>query len=363
MSESEQNRRVVRFGTFELDAGAGELRRQGRLVALTGQPMRVLALLAERPGQVVTRDELRIAIWGEDTHVDFEAGLSTCINQIRSALGDRAASPRFIETLPRRGYRFIAPVTGQQANGETGQQVSESATEPSGTRQHRALYIAAAVLAIVMAVLVLQLSIPRRIDPIPIVVVPVTIDPTRAELSPLSASLTDALIGTLTNEAGSRARVASPLKVKHLRGRDVSLQDLSDLGAEYFVDVALRSLGDSILVHAKLAHISGWILWTSDEPMTIDRLQRDQLAIASVVAKRVAAEILPVGISRRAPRAKAVADYAQANADLDNGRFSESLAGFERALAGDPDHPGALAGLAAARHRLRVMTRSNTLSR
>jgi DNA-binding winged helix-turn-helix (wHTH) protein len=101
--------RVARFGVFELDVEAGELRRSGRLVALTGQPMRVLSKLVERAGEVVTREELQREVWEEGTHVDFEAGLSTCINQVRTALGDRATSPRFLETLPRRGFRFIAP--------------------------------------------------------------------------------------------------------------------------------------------------------------------------------------------------------------------------------------------------------------
>ena len=94
---------MKRFGTFELDLTAAELRRSGRLVALTGQPMRVLIRLVERAGEIVTREELQQEIWGDGTHVDFEAGLSTCINQIRTALGDRAASPRFVETVPRRG--------------------------------------------------------------------------------------------------------------------------------------------------------------------------------------------------------------------------------------------------------------------
>ncbi|HET6899443.1 MAG TPA: winged helix-turn-helix domain-containing protein, partial [Vicinamibacteria bacterium] len=109
--------RIARIGVFELDVEAGELRRSGRLVALTGQPMRVLVKLVERAGEVVTREELQREIWGEDTHVDFEAGLSTCINQVRTALGDRATSPRFLETLPRRGFRFIAPVEWPVGNG------------------------------------------------------------------------------------------------------------------------------------------------------------------------------------------------------------------------------------------------------
>ena len=102
---------TTQFGQFTFDSDAGTLTRNGIPVRLQPQPARVLALLVARAGEVVSRDELRQQIWGTDTFVDFERGLNFCIAQIRSALGDSADSPRFIETLPKRGYRFIAPVT------------------------------------------------------------------------------------------------------------------------------------------------------------------------------------------------------------------------------------------------------------
>jgi DNA-binding winged helix-turn-helix (wHTH) protein len=101
---------TLRFCPFELDLRTGELRRDGALVKLQQQPFKVLALLALRAGELVTREELRIEIWGDDTYVDFDQGLNFCIKQIRGALGDQADTPRYVETLPRRGYRFIAPV-------------------------------------------------------------------------------------------------------------------------------------------------------------------------------------------------------------------------------------------------------------
>ncbi len=100
----------ARFGLFEFDAAAGELTREGVPVRLQPQPARVLAILVAHAGEVVTRDTLRQEVWNDGTFVDFERGLNFCIAQIRSAVGDSADSPRFIETLPRRGYRFIAPV-------------------------------------------------------------------------------------------------------------------------------------------------------------------------------------------------------------------------------------------------------------
>src|SRR6266480_1322938 len=97
-----------RFGDFEFDALAGELRRGEETIRLEPQPARVLAVLVERAGEVVTRTELQQRVWSGDTFVDFERGLNYCIAQIRTALGDSASNPRFVETLPRRGYRFIA---------------------------------------------------------------------------------------------------------------------------------------------------------------------------------------------------------------------------------------------------------------
>ncbi len=102
--------RSIRFGPFELKLKSGELCRDGATVKLPPQPFKVLSLLAENAGQLVTREEIQQQVWGSDTFVDFDKGLNFCIKQIREALGDNAQSPLYIETLPRRGYRFIAPV-------------------------------------------------------------------------------------------------------------------------------------------------------------------------------------------------------------------------------------------------------------
>jgi cholera toxin transcriptional activator len=103
---------LLRFGVFEADLAAGELRKNGARIRLQEQPFQVLAALLEHAGQVVTRDHLREKIWPADTFVDFDHSLNTAVNKIREALGDSASSPRFVETLARRGYRFIAPVDG-----------------------------------------------------------------------------------------------------------------------------------------------------------------------------------------------------------------------------------------------------------
>jgi len=124
--------KILRFGVFEVDLRAGELHKQGVRIKLQEQPFHVLKILLERSGEVVTREELRSAIWQSDTFVDFDNGLNTSINKLREALGDSADSPRFVETLPRRGYRLIAPVTGVDGTTRgTGTGVSAAARSRS----------------------------------------------------------------------------------------------------------------------------------------------------------------------------------------------------------------------------------------
>ena len=103
-------RTLIKFGTFQLDPQAGQLLKNGRVIRLKPQPLRLLQLLISRPGEVVTRDEIRDLLWGTDTFVDFEQGMNTAVRQIREALGDDAETPIFVETVPKRGYWFIAPV-------------------------------------------------------------------------------------------------------------------------------------------------------------------------------------------------------------------------------------------------------------
>src|SRR6266699_7216305 len=104
---SSGNGHAIRFGVFEVDLQAWELRKHGLRIKLRDQPFQILSLLLARPGQVVSRDELQKQLWPNDTFVDFDSGLNKAVNHLREALGDSADSPRFIETLPKRGYRFV----------------------------------------------------------------------------------------------------------------------------------------------------------------------------------------------------------------------------------------------------------------
>ena len=127
--------RVARFGMFEADLATGELRRSGVKIRLQEQPFQVLAALLERTGEVVTREELRTRIWNADTFVDFDHSLNTAMNKLRDALDDSAANPRFVETLARRGYRFIAPVRWEGTSVQSSNQLS---SEQTSSKQQRA---------------------------------------------------------------------------------------------------------------------------------------------------------------------------------------------------------------------------------
>src|SRR5215510_1812884 len=137
---------ILRFSIFEVNLQTGELRRKGQKVKLQDQPFQVLAVLLQRPGDVVTREELRSQIWQQDTFVDFDNSLNTAINKLREALGDSADNPRFIETLPRRGYRFIAPVTSTDRKEGAAVRPAAALT----VRQWRVLVPVALVLALVV---------------------------------------------------------------------------------------------------------------------------------------------------------------------------------------------------------------------
>jgi DNA-binding winged helix-turn-helix (wHTH) protein len=124
-----------RFGVFEADTATGELRRQGVRIKLNAQPFEVLCLLLARPNQVLTRDEIARRLWPSETFVDFDHGLNSAINRIREALGDSAANPRFVETLARRGYRFIAPVTVVTTDGAVVSAEAATAAPQSHTNE------------------------------------------------------------------------------------------------------------------------------------------------------------------------------------------------------------------------------------
>jgi len=152
---------LLRFGPFELDPADESLRRSGLLVRIPRQPLRILLLLVRHAGQVVTRDEIHAAIWGNETYVDFEHGTNSAIRQIRFALGDQVATPRYVRTLPRRGYSFIAGVQSVARSGEHVPAPAVSGAPPlSRVTPRLAVIVATAIITITA-----MTALIRRIGP------------------------------------------------------------------------------------------------------------------------------------------------------------------------------------------------------
>src|SRR5215475_13642974 len=145
--------RIIRFGMFEIDLRSAELRRNGLKVRLQEQPFQVLAMLLERPGELVTREELRRRLWSADTFVDFDHSLNAAIKRLRDALGESAEAPVFIETLARRGYRFIAPVDGGSAPSTAGLADALEPTKPHPRRRVHLWMLVTASLVVAATVL------------------------------------------------------------------------------------------------------------------------------------------------------------------------------------------------------------------
>jgi DNA-binding winged helix-turn-helix (wHTH) protein/TolB-like protein len=202
----------IRFGIFDFDPDSRELRREGTPVRLQAQPAQVLATLVDRAGEVVTREELRQAVWGEDTFVDFDRGLNYCIAQIRTALGDSAESPRYIRTIPKRGYEFLGPV-GQPA-------------APEIRRWNRKRVAAVALCVLGLAGGLLLLARDRTVN---IAVARFDNETGDAEMTRFADTLTDSVVAELTSTGGSRYRVIG--NAAQLR-RPRSERNLAAIGSE-----------------------------------------------------------------------------------------------------------------------------------
>ena len=209
-----------RFGTFEFDSAVNELRKTGRLVKLERQPGIVLGHLLADPGAVVTRETLRQAVWGGDVHVDFDRGLAYCISQIRTALGDQADNPRFLQTVPRQGFRFVAPVEVIAAPVEPGGHAAPSASHPPATLRRVIAGVTIAALVIAVGLWLWNRS-PHR----PVVAVSIFDNETGVpELDQPVAALTDVVVARLASHPpdqlaviGNAAVLRRPRNIRDLR--------------------------------------------------------------------------------------------------------------------------------------------------
>lgn len=271
---------TFRFGVFEADSRSGELRREGRLVHLRHQPFQVLLLLLSRAGDLVTRDEIKTALWADNVDVDVEQGLNYCIKEIRSALGDSADSPRFVQTLPKRGYRFIAEVRRDDSGSAADEPGMDGSPLPvvaphvataTPERPSRGRWIAFALLA---TLLPLGYSVrgPRPVPEEPpaptssrvrVLILPF-VDGTSGAQAWLSEGLTDELISALSQGTRGQVGVLARSTALTFRTRGGNPAAFArEVGAAYYVEGMLRRTPRSLDVTVSLNRaVDGTAVWS-----------------------------------------------------------------------------------------------------
>ena len=312
MKESTRSPRVVRFGVFEVDLRTGELRRSGLKIRLQDQPFQILAMLLERPGEVVTREELGQRLWPADTFVDFDRGLNTSIKRLREALGDSADNPRFIETLPRRGYRFIAAVEG--------------ASRPK--------LLSGKILLIVLPFENLSG------------------DPTQEYFSD---GMTEEMITELARLNPEALGVIARTSAMQYKSTNKGIDQIGhELGVDYILEGSVRRAGNRVRISAQLIQASDQThLWAD----SYDRDLEDILTLQGEVARAIAGEIRikvtpreqtrlasPRPVNRESHEAYLKGRYYW-NKFTEEG-LRKGLEYFQQAIAIDPGYALAYAGLA-----------------
>lgn len=359
---------VVRFGIFEVDRQTGEIYKSGRKTRLQEQPFQVLTALLERPGEVLTREELKSRLWPADTFVDFDKGLNTSINKIREALGDSAENPRFVETLPRRGYRFIAPVD-RVGDGKLGQEsaarrVQTERASPGDVKRRSkgGLVWATALIAVLAAVALLLWSAggdyrspesPLKAPIESLAVLPLANVSGDPEQEYLSDGMTNTLIRELTRIGA--LRVTSRTSVMRYKESDKSLGEIArELEVDAAVEGSVLQVGDRIRVTVQLVHAeTDTNLWGE----SYERDMRDVLAlqgqVARAIAEAVRVKLAPQEEARLITAREVDPEVWQAYL---RGRYvlynkwdvEKSISYFEQALEKDPDYAPAHAGLGDA---------------
>lgn len=349
----------LRFGPFALDPRASELLRGSERVPLPPQPVRILALLAQRPGELVTRQEIQNAIWGEDVHVDFGRALNFAIKQIREALGDDADSPAYIETLRGRGYRFIADVVvepGLRSPDAPAAISTPVPAPPSNTPSRRVLRLA---IPLVLAVAGLAWLASSRIarsgaDPTAIrsiIVLPIANLSGAASDDYLADGITDAVIANLSQIKS--LRVISRTSAMAYKNVKKTIPTIArEVGVDGVIEGALQDTGDGLRLTVTLRDANEHVWWSKTYARQGPDATTVQIAVANDVAERIGIELTPEDHARL--RAKPI-DPRVYEAYI-RGRYfwnrrsgedvQRAIEQFRSAIAIDPAFAPAYAGLA-----------------
>jgi len=377
MHECPPSTRFLRFGVFEVDLNAGELRKKGIRIKLQGQPFLLLVTLLRRQGEVVTREELCVALWPNGTFVDFDHSLGTAVNKVREVLGDSASTPRFIETLPRRGYRFLAPVEAVDASGNAQPEIEmpepapqveaaaiagQPATDPSdsiegGRRWSRRIPWKLSGLALLLAFLAIFALWWLRLASRPMIRSVAVLPLENLSGDPSQDYFSDGMTDELITELGrlSELRVISRSSVMSYKGAHKPVPKIGrELNVEAVVEGAVLRAGNQIRITAQLIDASSdRHLWAQSYEGDL----RNTLVLQNKVARAIAGEIRITLTSQEQMALKNVRDVnADAHEAYLKGRFfwnkrtgddlKKAVEYFHQAIAKDPNYAQAYSGLA-----------------
>jgi TolB-like protein/DNA-binding winged helix-turn-helix (wHTH) protein/Flp pilus assembly protein TadD len=354
---------VVSFGAYEFNLNSKQLRKEGMRVRLEGQPLAILKMLLDRPGELVTREQLQKELWPADTFVDFEHSLNAAVKRLRAALNDSPDHPLYIETLARRGYRFIAPLDAADSDSESSSPAAIPSAEQVARKVHgRRLWLQAVVALFVVAVAVWcwrewghRLATPAGPVIHSLAVLPLqnlSGDPSQDYFAD---GMTEELIGRLSRIQG--LRVISRTSAMHFKNTQLSVPEIAKmLGVEAIVEGSIVREGRQVRVHAQLIRAA------TDEHIWAEKYEREygsllevQEEVARSIAEQVEVSLTPEDRARLASRH---AVDPEAHENYLKGRYyfnqrtedalNKSIASFQQAIARDSGYALAYSGLADA---------------
>jgi TolB-like protein/DNA-binding winged helix-turn-helix (wHTH) protein/Tfp pilus assembly protein PilF len=360
----EVKRSPIRFGVFEVDLQASELRKQGIKVKLQQQPFELLAMLLEHPGEVVTREEIQKRLWPADTFVDFDRGLNRATNRLRESLGDDAESPRFIETLPRRGYRFIAPVVKSDESGHVAELVPPQADtvptngspySPGYDRVRLRIGFVTALVAIALLTVAAWFAFfrPRHGAIESVAVLPFSNGSSDSNAEYLSDGITESLINNLSQLPNLRVMARST--VFRYKANDADPQKIgNDLHVQAVLSGRLLQQGNVLIIQAELMDVkTGVQLWGGQ----FNRSAEDVLALQDDLSREIAEKLRVKLTGEQKQRlARRNTEDAEAYRFYLKGRYywnkrspegmQKAASYFQQAIDKDPGYALAYAGLA-----------------
>jgi TolB-like protein/DNA-binding winged helix-turn-helix (wHTH) protein/lipoprotein NlpI len=357
---------LLRFGQFEFDLRTAEIYKEGKRIKLQEQPCQVLALLIERPGELISREELRKKLWPNDTFVDFDHGVNIAINKLRDALGDSPEKPRFIETLPRRGYRFIAAVESIPSAPHQDltvhiERVAEQPTKALTSHRPAKVWIAAGALAAILVLLVglnlgglrqrlLRTNAAGRIQSLAVLPLEnISGDPSQEYFAD---GMTEALITDLGKIAV--LRVISRTSAMHYKGTRKTLPEIArELNVDAVVEGAVLRSGNRVRITAQLVEASSdRHLWAESYERDLQDVLALQSEVAGVIANEIRVKLTPQEQARLASarpiNPEAQEAYMKGRYELNRNTsesLEKSLAYFQQAIQKDPAFAQAWAGL------------------